>query len=55
MNYLIAVLSDRLQAKEAYTRLTQANIPTSQISIKPTNKGLFEFFYDLKNCIIVLT
>ncbi len=33
MNYLIAVLSDRLQAEEAYTRLKQANIPTPQISI----------------------
>ncbi len=33
MNYLIAVLSDRIQAEEAYTRLEKADIPTKQISI----------------------
>jgi hypothetical protein len=33
MNYLIAVLSDRIQAEEAYTLLEKANIPTQQISI----------------------
>ena len=33
MNYLIAVLSDRIQAEEAYTMLEKANIPTKQISI----------------------
>jgi hypothetical protein len=33
MNYLIAVLSDRMQAEEAYTLLEKANIPTEQISI----------------------
>lgn len=33
MNYLIAVLSDRLKAEEAYTALEKAGIPTSQVSI----------------------
>ncbi|MBF2057969.1 MAG: hypothetical protein IGQ45_12315 [Cyanobacterium sp. T60_A2020_053] len=33
MNYLIAVLSDRIQAEEAYTALEKANIPLQQISI----------------------
>lgn len=33
MNYLIAVLNDRIQAEEAYTLLEKANIPTQQISI----------------------
>ena len=33
MNYLIAVLEDRIQAEEAYTQLEKANIPTKQISI----------------------
>lgn len=33
MNYLIAVLSDRIQAEEAYTALEKAGIPTKQISI----------------------
>ncbi|MGB5595857.1 MAG: hypothetical protein WBM62_17735 [Crocosphaera sp.] len=33
MDYLIAVVSDRLKAEEAYTALEKAGIPTSQISI----------------------
>lgn len=33
MNYLIAVLPDRLKAEAAYTALEKANIPQSQISI----------------------
>jgi hypothetical protein len=33
MNYLIAVLCDRLKAEEAHTALEKANIPTSQITI----------------------
>lgn len=33
MNYLIAVLGDRIQAEEAYTALEKANIPKSQITI----------------------
>jgi len=33
MNYLIAVLPDRIQAEAAYTALEKKNIPTSQISI----------------------
>lgn len=33
MNYLIAVLSDRMQAEEAYTALEKADLPLSQISI----------------------
>lgn len=33
MNYLIAVLSDRLKAEAAYTALEKANIAKSQISI----------------------
>ena len=33
MNYLIAVLSDRIQAEEAYTVLEKANIPKQQIVI----------------------
>ena len=33
MNYLIAVLPDRLVAEEAYTALEKANIPQSQMSI----------------------
>ncbi|MDJ0576839.1 MAG: hypothetical protein QNJ65_16950 [Xenococcaceae cyanobacterium MO_234.B1] len=33
MNYLIAVLPDRMKAEEAYTALEKANIPQSQISI----------------------
>lgn len=33
MNYLIAVLSDRIQAESAYTALEQAGIPTSAVSI----------------------
>ncbi len=32
-NYLIAVLSDRIQAEEAYTALEKANIATEQISL----------------------
>ncbi|MDJ0680107.1 MAG: hypothetical protein QNJ18_09630 [Xenococcaceae cyanobacterium MO_167.B52] len=33
MDYVIAVLSDRIKAEEAYTALEKANIPQSQISI----------------------
>lgn len=33
MNYLIAVLCDRLKAEAAYTALEKANIPKSQIAI----------------------
>ena len=33
MNYLIAVLSDRLKAEEAYTALEKAGIPQGQIAI----------------------
>ncbi len=33
MNYLIAVVSDRIKAEEAYTALEKANIPLPQISI----------------------
>ncbi|BAQ60481.1 Slr0613 protein [Geminocystis sp. NIES-3708] len=33
MNYLIAVLSDRIQAEEAYTALEKVGIPLSQLSI----------------------
>jgi len=33
MNYLIVVLSDRIQAEAAYTSLEKAGIPLSQISI----------------------
>lgn len=33
MNYLIAVLSDRMQAEAAYTSLEKAGLPLSQISI----------------------
>ncbi|MEA5536696.1 hypothetical protein [Crocosphaera sp. XPORK-15E] len=33
MDYLIAVVSDRIQAEEAYTALEKAGIPTNQISI----------------------
>ncbi|MGB5769625.1 MAG: hypothetical protein WBM32_07110, partial [Crocosphaera sp.] len=33
MDYLIAVVSDRIKAEEAYTALEKAGIPTSQISI----------------------
>lgn len=33
MNYLIAVLSDRIVAEEAYTALEKAKIPQSQMSI----------------------
>ena len=33
MNYLIAVVSDRIKAEEAYTALEQAGIERSQISI----------------------
>ncbi|MGL5807693.1 MAG: hypothetical protein ACRC2R_02140 [Xenococcaceae cyanobacterium] len=33
MNYLIAVLSDRIQAEEAYTALEKAGIPQKQIAI----------------------
>jgi len=32
-NYLIAVLSDRIQAEEVYTALEKANIATEQISL----------------------
>jgi hypothetical protein len=33
MNYLIAVLRDRIQAEEAYTALEKAGIPQGQLSI----------------------
>lgn len=33
MNYLIAVLSDRIQAEAAYSALEQAELPAGQISI----------------------
>lgn len=33
MNYLIAILSDRLQAEEAYTALEKAGIPLDKITI----------------------
>lgn len=33
MNYLIAVLPDRIKAEEAYTALEKANIPTQQVTI----------------------
>ena len=33
MDYLIAVLNDRIEAEEAYTQLEKANIPTEKISI----------------------
>ena len=33
MNYLIAVLPDRIKAEEAYTALEKSNVPQSQISI----------------------
>lgn len=36
MNYLIAVLSDRLQAEAAYCELEKANLPMSQVSILGT-------------------
>ncbi len=33
MNYLVAVLSDRIQAEEVYTALERASIPLTQVSI----------------------
>ncbi len=33
MNYLIAVVSDRIKAEDAYTALEKGGIPTNQISI----------------------
>ncbi len=33
MNYLIAVLSDRIQAEEAYTALEKVGVPLNQLSI----------------------
>jgi hypothetical protein len=33
MNYLVAVLSDRIQAEEAYTALEKEGLPTNQIDI----------------------
>ncbi|AFZ34178.1 hypothetical protein Sta7437_0578 [Stanieria cyanosphaera PCC 7437] len=33
MNYLVAVLSDRIKAEEAYTALEKANFPKDQIAI----------------------
>ncbi|MDX2098406.1 MAG: hypothetical protein SFW36_11570 [Leptolyngbyaceae cyanobacterium bins.59] len=33
MNYLVAVLSDRLQAEAAYSALEQANLPLNQVAI----------------------
>lgn len=33
MNYLVAVLPDRIQAEEAYTALEKEGVPTSQVTI----------------------
>ncbi len=33
MNYLVAVLPDRIQAKAAYSALEKAGLPTSQVNI----------------------
>ena len=33
MDYLVAVVSDRIKAEEAYTALEKGGIPTSQMSI----------------------
>ena len=33
MNYLVAVLSDRIQAEEAYTVLEKEGVPTEQVTI----------------------
>jgi len=33
MNYLVAVMGDRIQAEAAYTALEKANLPTTQLSI----------------------
>ena len=33
MDYLVAVISNRIQAEEAYTALEKAGIPTNQISL----------------------
>lgn len=33
MNYIIAILSDRIVAEEAYTALEKSNVPQSQMSI----------------------
>lgn len=33
MNYLIAVLSDCIQAEEAYTALEKVGVPLNQLSI----------------------
>lgn len=33
MNYLVAVLSDRIQAEEAYTALEKEGVPTGQVTI----------------------
>jgi hypothetical protein len=33
MNYLVAVLPDRIQAEEAYTALEKQGVPTEQVSI----------------------
>jgi hypothetical protein len=33
MNYLVAVLSDRIQAEEAYTALEKEGVPTEQVDI----------------------
>lgn len=33
MNYLVAVLSDRIQAEEAYTSLEKEGVPTEQVTI----------------------
>lgn len=33
MNYLVAVLSDRIQAEEAYTALEKQGVPTEQVDI----------------------
>lgn len=33
MNYLIAILADRIQAEEAYTTLEKAGIPTEEMTL----------------------
>ncbi|HIK37850.1 MAG: hypothetical protein NZ901_02035 [Geminocystis sp.] len=44
MKYLVAVLSDRIQAEEVYTALEKAGIPTTQMSILGKGyKGADEF------------
>lgn len=44
MNYVIAILDDRLQAESAYTALEQANLPMEQVSLVGQGyKSLDEF------------